>query len=196
MPKRNKLFILIFLFSSALLSGSFIFYSSAPLIDNVCISAEEKKLYDLITEYRKKHKLPVIPLSKSLCFVAREHVKDLAINRPDKGDCNMHSWSDKGKWSPCCYTDDHKKATCMWDKPSELTSYKGAGFEISCIGVKTAESALEGWKGSPGHNNVIINSAHWKKMAWHAMGIGMYGGYAVVWFGEAVDKEGKPEVCE
>lgn len=150
------------------------------------LTEEEKKLYDLIMAYRKAKKLPAIPLSTSLTFVAQTHVKDLSTNHPDKGKCNMHSWSSKGKWESCCYTDDHKKAECMWNKPRELTSYKGNGFEIAASGMETAEDALAGWKSSPSHHAVIINSGTWKK-AWQAIGIGMYNGYAVVWFGNELD---------
>jgi hypothetical protein len=50
-----------------------------------------------------------------------------------QGDCNMHSWSDKGfnVWNSCCYTSDHAEAECMWDKPREITfgSFTGFGYE-------------------------------------------------------------------
>lgn len=118
------------------------------------LSDEEKKLYKMIMDYRKAMQLPVIPLSKSLTQVAQIHVKDLADNKPDLGNhCNTHSWSDKGKWSACCYTPDHAQSNCMWGKPRELTSYKGDGFEIACGSnaccstfVMTAHYALDSWK--------------------------------------------------
>lgn len=94
------------------------------------LTSEEMKLYNNIMEYRKEKKLPSIPLSKSLTFVAQTHVSDLVNNKPDIGKCNSHSWSRKGNWTSCCYTPDHSRAECMWNKPSELTSYKGTGFEI------------------------------------------------------------------
>ncbi len=92
---------------------------------------EELKLYNLIMEYRQEHNQPVIPLSKSLTIVAQTHVKDLQENRPVHGNCNMHSWSDQGPWTPCCYTPDHAQATAMWNKPRELTAYTGKGYEIA-----------------------------------------------------------------
>ncbi|MFL5729214.1 MAG: CAP domain-containing protein [Cytophagaceae bacterium] len=195
MTERKSLFALVFIFAYIFLASAFLFKKN-PIQTESCISAEEYKLYNLINEYRKKNKLPAIPLSKSLSYVAREHVTDLQLNHPDKGRCNMHSWSAKGKWTGCCYTDDHKKASCMWNKPSELTSYKSNGYEIACSGVSTAEKALEGWKGSLGHNGVILNKAPWKNMTWNAMGVGMNGEYAVVWFGAISDPEGKPEICK
>ena len=167
---------------------------------DVCLSDEEWKLYDLINEYRRQKGLADITISRSLTYVAQLHVWDLNVNKPDaKSKCNMHSWSNKGTWSACCYTSDHAKASCMWDKPKELTNYKGNGFEIAhgTYGYSAnAESALSGWKGSSGHNNVMINKSIWKDMNWNAIGIGISGGFAVVWFGTAKDMETVPVACE
>lgn len=164
----------------------------------ICVTAEEQKLYDLIMEYRAEYGLPKIPMSKSLSYVAHQHAWDLQVNAPVKGNCNMHSWSNKGPWTECCYTSDHKNAKGMWDKPKELTSYKGTGFEISCGGSNnlTADESLESWKGSEGHNNVIINKDIWEKYTWNAIGISIKGNYAVVWFGRDPDAEGEPEICK
>lgn len=95
------------------------------------LSDEETKLYDLIMEYRKANGLPNISISTSLTNVAQTHVKDLQNNHPENEPCNMHSRSANGKWTPCCYTPDHAQAQCMWNKPRELTSYNGNGFEIA-----------------------------------------------------------------
>lgn len=148
------------------------------------LTSNEKELYDLIMAYRKSKKLTMIPLSSSLTIVAQTHSKDLAENRPDKGECNAHSWSKNGKWTACCYTSDHAKASCMWDKPKELSKYQYPGYEISCVGSGelSPEEALKTWKASKAHNNVIINADIWDTK-WEAIGIGMFGGYATVWFG-------------
>ena len=158
------------------------------------LSNEETELYNLIMQYRHSKGLTKIPLSKSLTFVAQTHIKDLVNNSPDQdGNCNMHSWSNKGIWTPCCYTSDHVRAECMWDKPSELTSYKGYGYEISHGSpgypnyIVTAETALKSWKGSSGHNAIIINQGIWNDNNWKAIGVGIYKNYAVVWFGEERD---------
>src|SRR5690348_12571833 len=76
--------------------------------EEVCISAEEMKLYNLITEYRKSKKLKAIPLSLKLTQVAHAHTHDLSENYQFDVDnkCNPHSWSKHGKWSSCCYTPD------------------------------------------------------------------------------------------
>jgi uncharacterized protein YkwD len=74
----------------------------------------------------------------------------------------------------------------MWNKPSELTSYAGYGYEIalqSSVGA-SAKQALERWKGSPGHHACIINKGIWKQ-PWQAIGICIFEGYALVWFGHA-----------
>lgn len=164
----------------------------------VCLSAEEFKIYEQLNAYRKQYKLPKIPLSASMTIVAQAHAKDLQDNQPVKGNCNLHSWSDKGKWTDCCYTNDHARAACMWDKPRELSTYKGDGFEISYwqSDGANANSAISGWKKSTPHNNMMINRDIWKKLSWNACGVGLYGNYAVVWFGREVDPAGEAKKCQ
>lgn len=155
---------------------------------SVSLSTEETKLYELIMSYRASYNLPSIPLSPALTYVAHTHVRDLAAY-PPTGECNLHSWSEHGEWTPCCYTSDHAQAQLMWNKPRELTTYTGAGYEIAFYNSAgaTAVSALEGWKQSHGHNTVIINQGKWNVKTWKAIGIGIYKNYAVVWFGEEPD---------
>jgi len=152
------------------------------------LTKNEKELYKLIMEYRKSKKLSIIPLSKSLITVAQIHSRDLAENHPHNEICNAHSWSNNGAWESCCYTSDHAKASCMWNKPKELTNYNYPGYEIACAGAETLSplEALENWKTSKAHNNVIINGGIWDSK-WEAIGIGMYKGYAIVWFGHYPD---------
>jgi uncharacterized protein YkwD len=157
----------------------------------VCLLPEEKKLYDLIMEYRKEKKLESIPLSAKLTLVAQTHARDLAENfEPLNGKCNLHSWSKKGKWESCCYTEDHEKAECMWNKPREIAGYENSGYEISYYSGAgaTAADGLAGWKVSTGHNQVMINDGIWKKVKWNAIGVGIYKEYGVVWFGELKDE--------
>ena len=170
-------------------------------IQSGVLSTEELKLYMQLMEYRESKKLPIIPLSKSLTIVAQTHCNDLFNNKPDlKKECNAHSWSDKGEWSACCYTPDHKQSSCMWDKPKELTGYKGIGFEIACGSsdplykafVMTADYAIKSWQGSVHHNNVIVNKDIWKDAEWNAIGIGIYKGFSCVWFVEVKDVASQP----
>lgn len=150
------------------------------------MSAEEFKLHELIMEYRATKRLASISLSEDLSYVALMHARDLDENTPS-GRCNMHSWSSHGHWGECCYTNDHRKSQCMWDKPRELTNYQGNGYEISfwsSDALNMAEEALISWKISKSHNSVITNSGVWKPHPWKSIGIAIEGSFAVVWFGE------------
>lgn len=170
---------------------------------SVCVKTNEMELYNLVMKYRKQNNLPEIPLSASLTYVAQTHCKDLVENFVRGNECNMHSWSTKGKWSACCYTNDHKNASKMWNKPRELTNYKGNGYEIAFYTwssananyTATAAEALEGWKNSSGHNDVILNKSIWSDIKWNAIGIGIYRGYAVIWFGAEKDEATTPSIC-
>lgn len=173
------------------------FQSAAHVeLQTVTLSSYEREIYTLINDYRAKKKLDPVQLSPALTKVARTHCYDLVNYHPVKGRCNLHSWSKKGDWEGCCYTPNHANAECMWNKPRELTSYKGNGYEICYWSSDTssvhlyASSALKSWKASPGHNSVIINRDIWKSVKWQAVGIGVLGGYACVWFGEETDPSG------
>jgi len=160
------------------------FSIQAQQISTVKASTEELKLYDLINQYRKKNGLNEIPLSNSLTIVAQLHCKDLVENIGYL----THAWS------TCKYDAAKSKTyTCMWLKPSELTSYKGYGYECAHGGtgsyIATAESSLEGWKNSKPHNEVILNKGIWKSMNWKAIGVGILNGYACIWFGVEEDKK-------
>jgi uncharacterized protein YkwD len=154
------------------------------------LTSEEIELYQKIMAYRKQNDLPAIPLSQSLTYVAKTHLRDLIENRPNNGNCNLHSWSSKGNWTPCCYTSDHAKAECMWKKPGELTSYTDNGYEISfrSTGLVTAQVVLDFWIKSPGHNAVIMNEGIWSQ-EWSAIGIAIDGEYANVWFGNTKEEK-------
>ncbi|MCS7004100.1 MAG: CAP domain-containing protein [Cytophagales bacterium] len=175
--------------------------SSKTRISQYCtnggLSVAELELVEKIQTYRISKGLKPIPLSASLTVVAQQHARDLQQHKPDQGNCNTHSWSANGKWSACCYTADHARASCMWKKPSELTSYSGKGYEIAyyySLGA-TPEKALQGWKNSPRHNSLLINNDVWQNVEWRAMGVGIYGNYATVWFGIEKDKNGPPPPC-
>lgn len=154
-------------------------------------SADEFTLHRLVNEYRAAKGLPALPLSRSLTHVARVHARDAQENPPSPP-CNGHSWSDKGGWTACCYTPDHARARCMWDKPKELTNYPGNGYECghwSSAGA-AAESSLRGWKSSPPHNAVLINRGKWSSIRWKCLGVGIHGNWAFIWFGDRDDPDG------
>ncbi len=162
-----------------------------------CISPMEYKLYKMINEYRSRYDLPPVPLSGSLSYVASQHVKDLVANHPDQGSCNSHSWSDKGNWKPFCYPRDENKKNSVWDKPMELTSYRGKGYEI--IYWENSEVIIDSimmmWKSVDYFNSFLMNAGKWSGKKWNAIGIGIYQNYACAWFGEARDPIGKPRIC-
>ncbi len=151
--------------------------------------AKADEIAKLINAYRTEKKLPPLAYSNKLTEVAELHALDLMAH-PPKGDCNMHSWSNQEKWQGCCYTSDHKKASCMWNKPKEINGYSGQGFEIAHWSSDAIDptKAVEGWKKSPGHNMVMVNVGIWKDQNWEAMGVGVSDNYAVVWFGKVVDE--------
>ena len=187
--KMNAMRSILFLLIIVLLQGSTDIKTTER--SSVCLSSEEKKLYDMMMAYRKSNGLPAIRLSGKLTQVAQTHARDLAENYKfdPKNKCNPHSWSSKGKWSPCCYTSDHKEAECMWNKPKEITDYDSPGYEIayySSAGASAIEG-LQGWKKSPSHNPLIVNEGMWSKVTWKAVGIGFYKEYGIVWFGEQED---------
>lgn len=162
-----------------------------------CPSDREQALIAEIHSYRRSRGLSRIPVSPALNKVAQIHVRDLAQHAPhDENGCNLHSWSEDGEWTPCCYTPDHAQASCMWRKPQEITSYAANGYEIAASGATTAKDALSQWQSSPGHNAVLVNRGTWSSVKWEAMGVGMFEKYAVVWFGERPDSTATSPSCE
>lgn len=148
------------------------------------LTYNEMRLYKMLMHYRAQHGLPSIPLSKCLTYVSKVHCVDQQISSP-AGRCNLHSWSNLGPWTSCCYTSDHKKAKYMWSKPRELTPYKGHGFEIATYTshIMTPEVAFELWKTSPPHNDLILNKGVWAGKQFKAIGVGISRNYSNCWFG-------------
>ena len=163
-----------------------------------CISSDEFILAKMINDYRRQNNLPVIPLSKSLFFVAKAHVQDLARNHPDRYNCGLHSWSDKGDWKPCCYGNEAGKGNCMNDKPKELTAYKGKGFEMIYWGSEVAVpvDAIDVWKSTALTNEMMLNQGKWKTRVWKSLGVGLTDGYASVWFGDETDQLHGIQLCQ
>ncbi len=169
--------------------------------DTLRLNRTEVELAKQINEYRQSRNLPAISLSASLSLVARVHVYDLTRNYKHGKSCNLHSWSAQAYWSSCCYTPDHRSAACMWDKPRELTAYAGDGSDIAFYSnypynspFAEAYDELKGWKERRGHHELIVNKGKWDTAKWKAMGVGAYGGYVVVWFGEKTDPAGLPVI--
>lgn len=182
-----RITIYLMFFSSMVFGQGF----DPGLPEKHCVSTEERKLYNLISEYRNSKQLPVVEFSKSLSYVAKVHAMDLSFNRPDFGGCNPHSWSDKGKWKSCCYARSEDRISCMTLKPKELTGYKSKAYEVVYSGGEEAkaEDAFELWTDIAMMNDYLLNTGRWTK-PWLAVGIGIYGEYACLWFGEGPDIAG------
>ncbi len=154
------------------------------------LPADTTSLARLINDYRASLGLPGIPVSPSLTAVAEAHVRDLEENRPDRGECNLHSWSDRGSWTPCCYTEDGSHAPIMWSKPAEITGgvYQGEGYEIAAweTPAMSTGQAFAMWKQSAEHRAVILNEGRWVA-PWRALGVAVSPHYAVAWFGSDPD---------
>lgn len=193
----SRLAFIIFILTIILPGSIKLTIAQDSIPDDFCISQDEAKLYDLISTYRKSVGLIEIPLSKSLCYVAKKHAEDLHINKPDTNTCNFHSWSDKGKWTACCFEKEIKGKSCMLNKPTELTKYPGTAYEIIYWENKTAtaEKAFNQWIETSAARSVISNYKDWENYTWNAMGVGIYAGFAMAWFGEAIDIEIETKVC-
>jgi len=189
--------VLIFCMSWMLSNAQVSEKTARPIPESFCISSMEYKLYNMINAYRQRYDLPPIPLSKSLCFVASTHVRDLFFHHPDQGTCNSHSWSDQGSWKPFCYPRDENKKSSVWDKPKELTPYRSKGFEIVYWenNAVVIDSIIAFWKSMDYFNSFLMNTGKWQGKKWNAIGIGIHENYACAWFGELPDPEGEPAIC-
>ena len=154
------------------------------------LESEEIQLLNLVNEYRAENGLPPIPPSKGLTTVANRHTIDLAENIGQV----THTWSD------AVYDSSNSNTwSAMWSAPQRFnTGYPGNGYE-NIVGYggfdtpdMTAETALEEWKNSPLHNDVILNQGQWTDRQWNALGVGLYEGYGALWFGEEIDPTGEP----
>ncbi len=168
-----------------------------PVPVNFCISQTVMDLFTRINDYRRQNDLPPLQLSKSLCYVATLHAKDLMLHHPDQGACNSHSWSDKSFWKPFCYPRDENKKNSVWDKPRELTTYPARAYEIVYWenSPLVADTVMMVWKTEAYFNSFLLNTGKWRENPWNAIGIALYENYACAWFGESADPAGTAYVC-
>lgn len=171
------------------------------------LSLHELALYHLITDYRIDNGLAPVMLSKALTTTAARHVIDTRENIFTQGDIppneNLHSWSDAPyRIDPA--TGRPLDPSVMWEAPLRLgTGYRDSGYEISAAGLADIGAALDGWQGSPRHNEVILNLGQWQTLDFNAMGVGvdtrptndLYAGRVYhVWFAEDPDPTGIPRI--
>jgi hypothetical protein len=166
-------------------------------LPDICLTKDEYRLYTLINEYRTKQGLNIIPISKSLCYVAKIHARDLAINNPDTSFCSLNSWSDKGLWTACCHSGRTPNPSCIVNKPMELAKYPGEGHELAYWDSKglNPDTVLQFWKSIDQAKEMILNQKKWSYFTWKALGVGLYKGYASIWVGEVTDTEHEPTLC-
>jgi len=165
-------------------------------LSKVRMTRREANLASGINKLRKQNGLSELKLSVSLTYVAQQHVSDLQRNRPDTSVCSTASWSDKGNWSPCCYSKYVLKESCMWDKPKELTDYLYKGYELSYYSedVIKASELLNLWRQSPEAMDMILNQGRYQNNRWSVIGLCIGKHYACVWFGQFPDKQGAPAI--
>ena len=171
-------FLLIVLISSVNITT--LVQGQGNIPGDFCITQEEYRLFQLINEYRKGHGLDIIPFSTSLSYVAKVHVRDLYINKPDTSYCNLNSWSGQGTWTACCHSSLTPQPECILGKPGELTGYEGEGHEL-CYWENVAahpDTVFGFWKTVEQANDILLNMARWESYRWQAVGIGIYEGYA------------------
>lgn len=170
--------------------------AQVPIPEEVCINGFEQQLSALIDTYRSENGAHSITLSKKLMFVAKLHARDLYYNRIDKDSCSMQSWSDKGFWNACCFSErDNSKQSCMWDKPKEIAGYEGKAYEVIYNGGSEPKRIMELWKGSSFYSDILKNSGRYADKDWAAVGIGHYKNVTVVWFGEVEDAQKEVKKC-
>lgn len=194
---REKVLVLLFLVFTLTGFAQVKVKQGGPVPATTCVSQMEMSLHKMINDYRNRYGLPPVTLSRSLCFVAATHVRDLYANNPDKSPCNLYSWSDQGTWKPFCYPRDENKKNSVWDKPKELTPYPGKGYEIIYWenSATSIDSIMSFWKSESYFSDFFLNKGKWAEKKWKAIGIAIFENYASVWLGELVDPEGKAFVC-
>jgi hypothetical protein len=185
----QRIFVVIFL----VITGNAAF-SQLP---DFCITKDEYRLYTLVNDYRTKQGLSVIPISRSLCYVAKIHARDLYVNNPDTASCSLNSWSDQGAWTACCHSRYSPNPVCIVNKPKELTKYPGEGHELVYWDSESLQpdTILKVWKSLDPSKELLTNQKKWSYFSWQAMGVGMYKGYACVWVGEKRDSLPEPTLC-
>ncbi|MDO9254430.1 MAG: SPOR domain-containing protein [Bacteroidales bacterium] len=164
----------------------------------VGISQDETILFNMINDMRRQNKLASIPLSHDLCKVAQIHIADLIKWKPQEKGCSLHSWSGSGKWTSCCNTKEVFGIQCMKSKPREITGYQGDGYELIYWGEDNATPAEAAalWKEVGASSDMILSKGKWSAYQWKAIGVGIESGYAVLWLGDAKDKNEQDNTTE
>jgi hypothetical protein len=78
----------------------------------------------------------------------------------------------------------------MMSKPKEIAGYPGAGYELIYWGNDDAspQEAAMLWQTTEVSADMLLARGKWKGFQWKAIGVGIQGGYAVIWLGDKSDK--------
>ena len=196
---KNIYAFLILIFFGLFSGAQYSLAQSKPSIpDNFCITQQEYQLYSLINSYRIRLTLDPIPLSKSLCYVAKTHASDLAMHDNPDDKCNMRSWSDKGYWKAFCFPKDQNRRNDVKDKAKEISNYPGKAWEITYWenDIQDMERVLSFWNEIPYSADMISNTGKWSNVEWKSLGVGIQNGYVLLWLGKMDDVEAQTIICE
>ena len=186
-----KLFLTIFAF--IIMTATTVFSQSKTPVSatkKYSIEINELKLVDAINKYRSEKGLGELQLSPSLSFVAHTHLNDIRLYSKDERGCNMNSWSDKGKWIPCCFDGKQKNLDLMTSKPSEIIGFRGKGYEIVVAAKKgiSTKDLKTIWLNSKATQDFILNKGQWSNRNWQCMGVSIYNGFASIWASDMPDR--------
>lgn len=175
--------------STTILLTLILIITGATFAQKVEYSAEEMKVFKNINSFRTKNHLEALVLSDKLSEVASAHITDLTDNYRSETGCSLHSWSDRGNWTPCCNTKNIDGINCMKIKPNEIANYDGLGFELIYWDEKEADGkdAVELWTESQASKEMILCNGKWNSFNWKMMGVAVRGNYAIIWFGDKLD---------
>ena len=186
-----KLFLTISAF--IVLSAPVVFsQNNAPKVTpkKYAIEKKELSLVDAINKYRSQKGQEELQLSPSLSFVAHTHLNDIRLNSKEEHGCNLNSWSDKGKWIPCCFDGKQKSLDLMTSKPSEIIGFRGKGYEIVIAAKKgiSTKDLTKLWLSTKATQDFILNKGQWSNRNWQCMGVSIYDGFASIWASDMPDR--------
>ena len=161
-----------------------------PIPKKYTIEKNELSLVDAINKFRSQKGQGELQLSLSLSFVAYTHLNDIRLNSKDEHGCNMNSWSDKGKWIPCCFDGKQKSLDLMTSKPSEIIGFRGKGYEIVIAAKKgiSTKDLTKLWLTTKATQDFILNKGQWSNSNWQCMGVRIYNGFASIWASDMPDR--------
>jgi len=141
-----------------------------PLTEGSSLTRQVGPCNDLETEINKeraRNGLGPLKCDPNMRWVANKHVENQLDNGYTDGQefpngCNGHSWL--GAVSCCFSISSEATWPCMWNKPLELSKWDDRnGYEISAwsSGTITPSGAVDSWRGSSAHHNVILTQGSW-----------------------------------